>query len=248
MLMMRRAALFWPVPALLGWGGAWLAFAVVAAAAWPMPLALASGVVVAAAVALLACRGWRRRAIVVLGFPLSAAALGVAHWPAFVWLLALLPLWLAYPLRAWRDAPFFPTQRGALQAARELIALPPQARVLDAGCGLGDGLIALREAWPQAQLEGVEWSRAMAWLGAWRCRFAKVRHGDMWADDWSAFDMVYLFQRPETMARAAAKAQAQMRGGAWLVSLEFAVPGWREHARLSHPGRRTVWVYRIAGK
>ena len=35
---------------------------------------------------------------------------------------------------------------------------PPGAHVLDAGCGLGHGLQALRRAYPQAQLHGMEWS------------------------------------------------------------------------------------------
>ena len=47
------------------------------------------------------------------------------------------------------------------------------------------------------------------------------------------------------MARAAAKAQAEMAPGAWLVSLEFAVPGWPPHGQLHAPGGRPVWVYRM---
>ena len=67
----------------------------------------------------------------------------------------------------------------------------------------------------------------------------------MWKADWSAYQMVYLFQRPESMARAAAKAQAELAPGAWLVSLEFAVPGWLPSAQLRAPGRRVVWLYRM---
>ena len=39
-----------------------------------------------------------------------------------------------------------------------------------------------------------------------------------------------------------------MRTGSWLVSLEFAVPGWREHALLKPPGQRVIWVYRIGAQ
>ena len=238
----------WPVPALLGWCLAWAVFAGVRGLALPLAAALVLGTATAALAALVGCRGWRRRSITLLGFPLSAAALGAAQLPSFIWLLALAPLWLAYPLRAWRDAPFFPTRRGALQAARKLIFLSPRARLLDAGCGLGDGLLALREAWPQVQLEGVEWSRPLALLAHLRCGFAKVRCGDMWLHDWRPYELVYLFQRPESMARAAAKASAEMRTGSWLVSLEFAVPGWREHALLKPPGQRVIWIYRIGAQ
>ena len=44
---------------------------------------------------------------------------------------------------------------------------------------------------------------------------------------------------------AAAKAQAEMAPGTWLVSLEFAVPGVLPHAQLRAPGGRVVWIYRL---
>jgi hypothetical protein len=85
----------------------------------------------------------------------------------------------------------------------------------------------------------------MAWLCRLRCRFAEVRRGDMWAPSWAAHDVVYLFQRPESMARAHAKALAELRPGAWLVSLEFEVPGVPPTLRLPAGARRSVWCYRM---
>ena len=245
MHVLKLRAWVWPLPALLGWCMAWATYATAHALALPVTPALLAAAVVGCAPALMTPT-WRRRVIVAAGFPLSAAVLRGADLPSLVWLAALLPLWLVYPLRAWRDAPFFPTGKGALQGLRKLIFLTPRARVLDAGCGLGHGLQALREVWPQVQIEGVEWSRPLALLARLRCSFASVRRGDMWLDDWRHYDVVYLFQRPESMARAASKAQSEMRPGSWLVSLDFAVPLWREHARLARPGQRMVWVYRIA--
>ncbi|MGP1630033.1 MAG: hypothetical protein ACTS5V_08855, partial [Giesbergeria sp.] len=72
-----------------------------------------------------------------------------------------------------------------------------------------------------------------------------VRRGDIWAADWAGYQLVYLFQRPESMQRALAKAQAEMAAGAWLVSLEFAVPGEQPQAELKLTGDRSVWLYRI---
>jgi len=72
-----------------------------------------------------------------------------------------------------------------------------------------------------------------------------VRRGDLWADSWARYELVYLFQRPETMARAWAKAQAEMRPGSWLVTLEFEVPGVAPRACLDAGGRRRVWIYRL---
>ena len=239
----RHRWLPWPVPALLAWLLAWGLWAASQRLGLSPALAfaLATAIGVASAAAL---PGRWRRTLVAGGFPLSALAAGAAV-PAWAWLLALAPLLLIYPLRAWRDAPFFPTPAQALEGLGRQIELAPAARVLDAGCGIGHGLAALHRLWPQAQLRGIEWSRPLAWLAAARCPWAVVARGDMWAPSWGGFDLVYLFQRPESMARAWVKAEAEMAPGAWLVSLEFAVPGRPPVARLGGASRRAVWIYRI---
>jgi len=233
----------WPLPAVAAWTAGWAAFfAALHAGAQPVA-AFAAAAATGAALALSA-RGRWRRALCAAGFPLSALALGaLPGWPAWGWLALVAPLALAYPLRAWRDAPFFPTPANALDGLERVIPLAPGARVLDAGCGLGHGLRALRRVWPQARIDGVEWSRLLAWGAARACRTAHVTRGDMWAGSWAGYDVVYLFQRPESMERAWRKAQREMASG-WLVSLEFPLPGVVEHARL---GDRPLWIYRISG-
>lgn len=247
-------ALGWPLPAVLTWLAAWaLAWALRAAGA-PLWASLVLPTALGAFSALLpfvATTAWRR-VFVAAGFPLSVLAQGQGGaMPAWLWLAPLALLLLAYPRRAWRDAPVFPTPRGALAELTQHVKLPANARVLDAGCGMGDGLIELHRALPQARLEGVEWSALWRAVSAWRCPWATVRRGDMWADDWSAYDLVYLFQRPETMPRAMDKARREMRPGSWLVSLEFEArdaegQAWQPQARWMLPGERPVWVYRLA--
>jgi hypothetical protein len=56
---------------------------------------------------------------------------------------------------------------------------------------------------------------------------------------------VYLFQRPESMSRAWAKAQQELAPGSWLVSLEFPVPEVRPTAHYVLEGGRPVWLYRL---
>jgi hypothetical protein len=68
----------------------------------------------------------------------------------------------------------------------------------------------------------------------------------MWAASWAGHDLVYVFQRPESMARIFEKARRELAPEAWLVSLEFAVPGQTPHACLEGSGRRALWVYRPA--
>lgn len=234
----------WPLPALLVWALAWGLFrglVALGAAPW-LALGLAGFAGVLASV--LGTSAWRR-ALIALGFPLAVLLAGVAAWPAWAWLLPLALLALVYPLNAWRDAPLFPTPADALHGLAARVPLPAGALVLDAGCGLGHGLAALRWTYPQARLHGVEWSWPLRLACGWRCPWARIRQGDMWRTDWRPYAMVYLFQRPESMARAVAKAQAELAAGAWLVSLEFEAAGWRPTARLQASGGRPVWLYRM---
>lgn len=241
---MARRFLPWPLPALLAWAAAWLLFVALQRAHLPAAWALVLACALGTAASLLGGTWWRR-GLIAAGFPLSLALTGAAGLPAWAWLVPLALLLLVYPLNAWRDAPVFPTPHGALRGMEALAPLPAAAMVLDAGCGLGDGLIALRRAYPGAQLHGLEWSWPLRALCALRCPWARVRRGDIWAADWGCYQLVYLFQRPESMARAMAKAQAEMAPGSWLVSLEFAVPGVPPHVQLRAPGGRPVWVYRM---
>ena len=235
----------WPLPALLAWALAWLLFAALRAidVAPPLALFLSSGA------GLASSRFGTtplRKAVIAAGFPLSLLASGAAGvLPAWAWLLPLALLWLTYPRRAWRDAPLFPTPAGALDALALAAPLPPGAGVLDAGCGLGHGLRALQRAYPHARLEGVEWSWPLALIARWACPRAQVRRGDLWAQSWAGFDLAYLFQRPESMPRALAKARAEMAHGAWLVSLEFEAVGWQAEQVLRCPDGRPLWLYRL---
>jgi hypothetical protein len=245
-LLARLPQLRWPLPALLAWAAGWIAMTALArSAVLPASLAVAAGLLVAATPALFAATFWRR-VIVAGGFPLSLVISGVgAVLPPWAWLLPLAALALAYPVTAWRDAPVFPTPRDALAGLDRHVALPATARILDAGCGLGHGLHALRAVWPQARLEGVEWSWPLALATRLRCPWARVARGDLWRASWAAHDLVYLFQRPESMARALAKADAEMRPGSWVVSLEFEAAGRVPHARMDMPSGRPIWIYRI---
>jgi SAM-dependent methyltransferase len=234
----------WPLPALAAWAACWALFLALQPHAGGAPSALAA--LALAAVLAMRQASRARQLWVLAGFPLSALMSGAAlAWPAWVWLIPPLLLVLVYPPRAWRDAPVFPTPPGALVALSARLPLPPGARVLDAGCGAGDGLRALQSAWPAADLAGIEWSWPLVWLARWRCPQAEVRRGDMWrADAWRGLALVYLFQRPESMARAWAKACAEMPGG-WLVSLEFAVPGRPADLVCPLPGDRSVLAWRV---
>jgi SAM-dependent methyltransferase len=236
----------WPLPALAAWAFAWGVFALLKSAAVPMGIAIAAAVLAGVALGVIGSTPWRR-VFVAAGFPLSLLVSGAAGaLPAWGWLLPLALLALVYPLNAWRDAPVFPTPAGALEGLAAQAPLAAGAQVLDAGCGLGAGLRELQRVYPQAVLHGLEWSWPLRLVCAWRCRFARVRRGDMWLADWSPYDIVYVFQRPESMARALEKAERDMHRGGWLVSLEFSAPNPVPSAMLEGANGRRVWLYRIA--
>ena len=234
-------SLVWPLPALLGWALGWLVFFLASRGmVWWLALLLACALSVGCS---LWGSNWWRRSMIALGFPLSWLVLAAGDIPSWAWLLPLGLLLLVYPLNAWRDAPVFPTPAGALDGLAQHVPLPAGAVLLDAGCGAGDGMQALRRAWPQAQIHGVEWSWPLRCLSALRCPWARVRQGDIWAIDWSAYDMVYLFQRPESMSRAAVKAMGELRDGSWLVSLNFPVPDMTAQHTAQAPDGRMVYAY-----
>jgi SAM-dependent methyltransferase len=242
----RLGRLRWPLPAVLAWATAWAVWWTATALAQPAVLAFVLALAAGCTLAWSCASPWRRL-LAASGFPLSAWALGATGTlPPWVWLLLLLPVLAAYPLRAWRDAPFFPTPASALDGLDAIV--PSPLRVLDAGCGLGHGLLALRRLWPEASLHGLEWSAPLSWAAAWRCRGARaqIRRGDMWSASWAGHDLVYVFQRPESMARVFDKARRELAPSAWLVSLEFQVPGVAPWACLEGAGRRPVWIYRPA--
>ncbi len=235
----------WPLPAVGAWGCAWAMFICLVQIQWPSWLALACACVAPAAVASLSA-GWTKRVLVLAGFPLSAVLAGQAGMvPPWAWLLPLLLLLAIYPLRAWKDAPVFPTDADALRGLAERCPMATPPRILDAGSGLGHGLRALHGQWPGANLLGVESSAILVLISRLACPFAQVRRADMWEQSWSEFDLVYLFQRPESMPHAWHKACSQMRPGSWLVSLEFAVPDVQAQQQPHRPGRRPVWIYQV---
>jgi hypothetical protein len=234
----------WPLPALMAWGGSWLCYGLLEKSGMTTWLALSLATVLGVLLSVFAGTFWRRVAVAA-GFPLSLLLSGAVSLPAWAWLLPLVIVVMVYPMNAWRDAPLFPTPAEALMGMATSAPLKPGASILDAGCGLGHGLRALRSAYPQATLYGIEWSWPLRALTALLCPWAKIRQGDMWGADWSTHDMVYLFQRPETMPRAVEKAAAELRPGAWLASLEFPAEDLQATAVLRTVEGKPVWLYRV---
>lgn len=232
----------WPLPALLAWGATWALFRFVLAPNLPAVAAIGLATALGVLMSVLGGTPWRRLAIAA-GFPLSLLLSGSVTLPGWAWLLPFALLLLIYPMNAWGDAPLFPTPAKALLTLPLHVSLGQGAVILDAGCGLGHGLRALHAAYPQARCVGIEWSWPLRAACALICPWATIRQGDIWRTDWRAYDMVYLFQRPESMPRALVKAATELKPGAWLVSLEFAAHDLQPTAVLHNVEGKPVWLY-----
>ena len=95
---MVRRFLPWPLPALLAWAAAWLAFVALQRAHLPAAWALVLACGLGTAASVLGGTWWQR-GLIAAGFPLSLALTGAAGLPAWAWLvpLALLLLALSVP-------------------------------------------------------------------------------------------------------------------------------------------------------
>ena len=235
----------WPFLAFAVWVSAWALFVGVRMATGQPILALCLAVILGAVASTLGST-LLRRLLLAAGFPMSWMVMSqgaATDLPGFVWLLPLGLFLLLYPPAVWRDAPLFPTPKAAFDGLAHQVPLPLAGHVLDAGAGLGDGLLALDRAYPDVNLHGLEHSWPLRCACALRCPTARVRQGDMWQTDWSKYDMVYLFQRPESMKQAWDKAMAELKPGAWLASLEFPVVGQKPTQEWTCPDGRPLWLY-----
>lgn len=246
----------WPLPVLVAWLGGWCVVWSASALGLPAGWALLLGVAPSLWAQARTRPGWRRW-VVVSGLPvvlaLTAGFSSVSPW---AWLGVAGLLMCLYPIQAWRDAPFFPTPADALCGLPSVIRLADRSPVLDAGSGMGHGVLALHRAYPSARIVGVERSLGLVCISylriLWRKRHGgerlQLRWGDMWAQPWGGFALVYVFQRPESMLRAWQKAHSEMSEGSWLVSLEFEVPAVSCFASVKCPDGRRLWIYRLQGR
>ncbi|MBT0960991.1 class I SAM-dependent methyltransferase [Denitromonas iodatirespirans] len=193
---------------------------------------------------LRAARWWH---LIHLGFtPLvwAASQFGVsASWYLAAFVVLALFYWTSFRTQV----PLFLTNA---RTARAVLALLPDtsARILDAGAGTGSLVRPLAAARPDCQVVGIEAAPAPWLIGRLQAaglRNLDWRRGDFWAEDWSDYDVIYVFLSPVPMAQVWAKAQAQMKAGSRLISNSFAVPDATPERIVpaEAAGGRTLYVY-----
>lgn len=187
-------------------------------------------------------------------------AIHLVFLPGIIALLRLnLPPWLYLAafllslLLFWRtDLSRVPLFLSSPAVAEALAAqLAHGATLLDLGCGDGRLLAQLARLRRDCRLTGIEHA-PLPWLIArWRCRRlpnVTIRYGDFWREPLSAYDVVYAFLSPAPMPTLWAKACAEMRPAALLISNSFAVPGIPPEAVISLADQRKsrLFLYRPA--
>ncbi|WP_454457275.1 class I SAM-dependent methyltransferase [Thauera phenylacetica] len=215
---------------------------------WPLVSAQA---VVAATVAagLRSARWWLP---IHLGFlPLAVLAQGAGIHPGW-YLGGFVTLVLVYWTSFRTQVPLYLSNAATAAAVAKLLPDGP-ARMLDIGAGTGALLRPLAQARPDCRFTGVELAPATWAIGRLLLRgHANVewQRGDLFAPDWSGYDLVYAFLSPVPMPAVWAKAIAEMRPGSLLVSNSFEVPGHEADAVIEVGDRRgtRLFLYRMRAR
>jgi hypothetical protein len=185
---------------------------------------------------------------------LPPAVVLAAGWsvPWWAWAGALAATALVYGGGIATRVPLYLSNRAAVRELAALLPASPGVRACDLGAGLGGPVLGLARTRPDAVVVGVEAS-PLPWLvcrlRALGRRNAVMRFGDIFAEDLSAYDLVYVFLSPAPMPRLWERARSGMKAGSLLVSNTFAIPEVEPERTIVLPGRADarLLVYRIPG-
>lgn len=161
-------------------------------------------------------------------FPPALLAADALRLPAALYLLAFLLMLGLYWSTFRTQVPLYPSSPAVWRAVAQLLPPGPGLRLMDVGSGLGGLVLELARRRPDADIAGIELAplpwlccRLRARLGGSTARFLR---GDYERLDFGAYDVVFAYLSPAAMAPLWAKAAAEMRPGALLLSYEFMIP------------------------
>ncbi len=156
--------------------------------------------------------------------------------------ILVIMLIIAYASAA--GAPWVPARRADIEQLLNDAGLQKDELFVELGCGDGRLLRAAHRR--GARVVGYELNPIL-WLWAFLCalpqRTVRVKFGNFWSANLSEADVVLAFLVPRTMPRLSAKARAEMKTGARLVSYIFPANGLKQ----MHKGRNW-YVYQANQK
>lgn len=180
-----------------------------------------------------------------LGFmPLAVLASQLPVPPGW-YLGAFLLLLLVYWRVAQSRVPLYLSSEATATAVAAM--LPKQScQIIDLGCGNGTLLRRMARLRPDCSFVGIEYA-PLPWLWARlncaRSANCRIVRGDHWRQSLADYDLVYAFLSPVPMPGLWAKACAEMKAGAQLVSNTFDVPEQEPDAVVEVPDGRTTRLY-----
>lgn len=98
--------------------------------------------------------------------------------------------------------------------------LKPKMHVVDVGCGAGDKLLCFKKLEPTLKITGIEHHPTMVAFARYMAPFATVKEVDALLEDYSAYDLVYMYcplQDGLLQAELQHRCMETMKSGAVLV-------------------------------
>lgn len=155
-------------------------------------------------------------------------------------------LFVSLAYAASRGAPWVPTRKRDITRLLSLLELKQGMKMYELGCGDGRVSIAVAKK-TGAHVVGVELSflhvviaNILAWMrGVKNMRFV---WGDIYKQDFSDADVVYLFLMPCVYEKLRPKFEQELKRGALVVSYVWPIVGWTPKV-VDRPSKNVSAIY-----
>jgi SAM-dependent methyltransferase len=152
-----------------------------------------------------------------------------------------------------KGVPYVPLSRNKCSALKQLIKLPPDARIVDLGCGDGR-VLRVFESMGYKKLVGYEinlWPYVKGCvINFFKKSQVKLYLGNFLKVDLSKYDVIFCYLLPHMLKRLTKKFDAELKPGAVIISAAFEIKDWRRPAEIlfpdqSKPMNNRFYIYKI---
>ena len=155
----------------------------------------------------------------------------------------------ALALPTTQGALYVSTTRTRIAAFIDAVPMKRGQMLMDLGCG--DGRV-LRQACKSYKVRAIGFEiNFMAYIKArvlsLGMKQVEIRRQNFWLQNLAGADVVFCYLYPDVMQRLSAKLKADLRPGTWVVSCNFALPGFKPLKVLRPKGSLhsdPVYIYR----
>jgi cyclopropane fatty-acyl-phospholipid synthase-like methyltransferase len=170
----------------------------------------------------------------------------ILNYSILAMITAVFALALYIAIASWFFAPWVPARKRDMERIFGLAGLKQGQIFYDLGCG--SGRLVEEAAKNGAHAIGLELNPALFFLCQLRKIFSRYRAHmnfklmNLYHENLSAADVIYLFGMPSTVARIKEKMEKELKSGARVVSYSFTIPGW-EPKEISKPTKNDLPIY-----